>query len=353
MTGTFTAAFDGEHAFSVRTASRLRLFVGDVAVDGWSADEGRRTVSAAVTLAAGESVELRIEFAVVGNDQGLDLRVAEPLPDDLADRAVAAAAAADVAVVVVGLDSTWETEGRDRTDMSLAGGQADLARRVAAANARTVVVVNAGAPVEMDWVDDVPAVVQLWYPGQEGGNALADVLTGAVNPGGRLPTTFPHRLSDVPAMLNYPGERDQVLYGEGLFIGYRAFDRTGVSPRFPFGHGLSYTTFSYSAATVAGDGSSVSVDVTNTGDVAGDEVVQLYVRDVESTLTRPDKELKGFVRLRGLAPGETRTATFALDDRTFAFWDPAEHDWVVEPGEFELLVGSSSADLRSRATVVR
>jgi beta-glucosidase len=353
MTATYTAAFAGEHVFSVRTGSRLRLFVGDVAVDSWSADEGRRTLRASVTLAAGEATELRLEFAAVDGDQSFELRVAEPLPSDLADRAVAAASAADVAVVVVGLDSTWETEGRDRTDMSLAGGQADLVRRVVAANPRTVVVVNAGAPVEMDWVDEVPAVVQLWYPGQEGGNALADVLLGSVNPGGRLPTTFPHRLSDVPAMLNYPGERGQVLYGEGLFIGYRAFDRTGVAPRFPFGHGLSYTSFSYGAATVAADGASVSVDVTNTGAVAGDEVVQLYVRDVEATVTRPEKELKGFVRLRGVAPGETRTASFALDDRSFAFWDPAAHDWVVEPGEFELLVGASSADLRSRTTIVR
>jgi beta-glucosidase len=179
------------------------------------------------------------------------------------------------------------------------------------------------------------------------------VLVGAVNPGGRLPTTFPRRLADVPAMLNYPGEHGRVLYGEGLFIGYRAFDRMAIEPRFPFGHGLSYTTFSYGPATVAPDGSSVSVDVTNTGPAAGDEVVQLYVRDVDASVVRPEKELKGFVRLRSLAPGETRTATFALDDRSFAFWDPSAHDWVVEPGEFELLVGASAADVRSRATLVR
>jgi beta-glucosidase len=154
-------------------------------------------------------------------------------------------------------------------------------------------------------------------------------------------------------MLNYPGERGQVLYGEGLFIGYRAFDRTGIAPRFPFGHGLSYTTFSYGSVSVSSGGDSVSVEVTNTGDVAGDEVVQLYVRDVESTLVRPEKELKGFVRLRGLAPGETRTATFALDDRSFACWDPAAHDWVAEPGEFELLIGASASDVRGRATLVR
>jgi beta-glucosidase len=355
---TFTAAWDGEHAFSVRTAGRLRLWVGDaVAVDSWDASDGRRTVGGTITLAAGETVPLRFEWATANGDLGLDLRVLEPWPGDVQDRAVAAAADADVAVVVVGLDSTWETEGRDRTDLSLPGDQASLVRRVAAANPRTVVVVNAGAPIDLSWIDAVPAVVQLWYPGQEGGHALADVLLGAVNPGGRLPTTFPKRLADLPAMLNYPGERGEVRYGEGLFIGYRAFDRLEVEPAFPFGHGLSYTTFSYgpvgvsSSTTGPGLGLEVTVAVTNTGAVAGDEVVQLYVGDPEATVLRPPKELKGFVRLRDVAPGATVEARFALDDRSFAFWDPAAHDWVVEPGEFEVLVGASATDLRGRATV--
>jgi beta-glucosidase len=359
VSGTYTAAFAGEHTFSARTASRLRLWVGDgVAIDGWAADEGRRTVAGSVHLDEGEAVELRLEFTTVGDDLGLDVRVLEPLPDDLADRAVRAAADADVAIVVVGLDSTWETEGRDRAGLLLAGGQAALVERVAAANARTVVVVNTGAPVEMDWVDAVPAVLQLWYPGQEGGNALADVVVGRSSPGGKLPTTFPRRLSDLPAMLNYPGERGQVRYGEGLFIGYRAFDRMGIEPRFPFGHGLSYTTFSYGplrpSTTDLGADSTVriEVDVTNDGAVAGDEVVQLYVRDPESTVIRPDKELKGFTRLP-LAPGETKTASFTLDERSFAFWDPSTHGWVVEPGRFEVLVAASATDIRGRCELIR
>lgn len=355
LSGTFTAAFDGEHTFSVRTASRVRLWVGDeIAADGWAADDGRRTLSGRVGLAEGEAVEVRLEYAAVENDLTLDLRVLEPLPDDLADRAVRAAAGADVAVVVVGLDSTWETEGRDRAGLLLPGGQAALVERVAAANPRTVVVVNTGAPVEMDWVDAVPAVLQLWYPGQEGGNALGDVIVGSVAPGGKLPTTFPRRLSDLPAMLNYPGERGEVRYGEGLFIGYRAFDRMEVEPRFPFGHGLSYTTFSYGpvqlSATDVGPGGSVQVhvDVTNDGVVAGDEVVQLYVRDPEATVIRPEKELKGFTRL-SLEAGQTKTATFTLDERSFAFWDPSVHDWVVEAGRFEVLVAASATDVRGRA----
>ena len=355
LAGTFTAAFAGEHTFSVRTASRVRLWVGDAATaDGWAAGEGRRTLACSARLEEGEAIEVRLEYAAVENDLTLDLRVLEPLPDDLAERAVRAAAAADVAVVVVGLDSTWETEGRDRAGLLLPGGQAALVERIAAANPRTVVVVNTGAPIEMDWVDDVPSVLQLWYPGQEGGNALADVVLGRVAPGGKLPTTFARRLTDIPAMLNYPGERGEVRYGEGLFIGYRAFDRMDVEPRFPFGHGLSYTTFSYgpvrlSSSDVGPGGSvQVQVDVTNQGAVAGDEVVQLYVRDPEATVIRPEKELKAFTRLR-LEAGQTKTATFTLDERSFAFWDPSAHDWVVEPGRFEVLLAASATDVRGRA----
>jgi beta-glucosidase len=361
VTGSYTPAWSGPHAFSARTAGRVRLWVGDaVAADGWDESEGRRTVGGTADLTSGEAVAVRLEWTSGAHDDlGLDLRVLEPLPDDLAERAVAAAAGADVAVVVVGLDSTWETEGRDRTDLSLPGGQAALVERVAAANPRTVVVINTGAPVDLSWVDAVPAVLQLWYPGQEGGNALADVVLGAVNPGGKLPTTFPRRLEDIPAMLNYPGERGEVRYGEGLFVGYRAFDRTGVAPAFPFGHGLSYTSFEYgpvalSATSVAPGGTvEVRVAVTNTGAVAGDEVVQLYVGDPEATVVRPPKELKGFVRLRGIAPGATAEAVFTLDERSFAFWDPSVHDWVAEAGEFELLAAASAADVRSRAVLTR
>lgn len=358
MTATYTAAWSGEHVFGARTDGKVRLRIGEAAADSWDADAGRRTVTVIAELSAGASVDVVLDFAAADPDQmfGLDFRVLEPVPADLADRAVAAAAAADVAVLVVGLDSTWETEGKDRTDLSLPGGQAELVSRVVAANPRTVVVVNTGAPIDMAWADEVPAIVQLWYPGQEGGNALADVLLGVVNPGGKLPTTFPHRLADHPSMLNYPGERGAVVYGEGLFIGYRAFDRTGTEPRFAFGHGLSYTTFEYgplvlSTDLVGADRSvTASVDVTNSGDVDGDEVVQLYVADLEASVARPPKELKGFRRVR-IAAGATTTVSFELDERSFAFWDPSGPGWAAEPGEFEVLVGSSSRDIRSKATL--
>jgi beta-glucosidase len=285
---------------------------------------------------------------------GAEVRVAPPRRDDLLERAVAAAAAADVAIVVVGLDDEWETEGRDRPDLSLPGGQAELIEQVAAVNPRTVVVVNAGAPVAMDWAGRVLAVVQLWYPGQEGGDALADVLFGDVNPSGRLPLTFPERLEDTPAYLNDPGEAGHVLYGEGIFVGYRFYEARGIEPRFAFGHGLSYTTFSYrDLAVESREGAvGVSVDVTNTGDRTGAEVVQLYVRDVEARVRRPAKELKGFAKVV-IEPGRTERVQFTLDDRAFAFWDTTSGGWRVEAGEFELLAGASSGDIRARTTYTR
>ena len=197
----------------------------------------------------------------------------------------------------------------------------------------------------------MPAVLQAWYSGQEAGNAIADVLFGDVNPSGRLPTTLPRRLKDNPAYINYPGENGKVHYGEGIFVGYRYYDKKGVTPLFPFGHGLSYTRFSYSnlalsAAQVApGEGIRISVDVENQGARAGKEVVQLYVRDVESSLMRPEKELKAFDKVM-LEPGQKKTVTFDLGQAELAFYDPARNCWVAEPGEFEVLVGSSCQDIR-------
>lgn len=359
--GTFTADYDGPHTFSARTVDKVRLWAGDVFVDDWSADDGRRTTSATVDLKAGESLVVKLEYSstLAENIFGslLDVRVLEPIPEDLITPAVEAAKNADVAIVVIGMDQTWESEGFDRKDMELPAGQNELVNAVAAVNPNTVVVMNSGAPVTMPWRDEVAAIVQLWYLGQEAGNALADVLTGASDAAGRLPTTFAHRLEDIPSMLNYPGENGQVFYGEGLFMGYRAFDKTKTEPLFPFGFGLSYTTFNVGSPTPSatttgpGKGLTVSVPVTNTGDRAGDCVVQLYVRDVESSLVRPEKELKGFARVH-LEPGESTDAVISLDDRSFSFWEPAIHGWKAESGEFELLVGTSASDLCGSVSVL-
>ena len=267
-------------------------------------------------------------------------------------RAVAAARQADVAVVCIGMPLLFESEGGDRPHMDLPGRQVELVRRVAQANPRTVVVLTAGAPVSMPWLAEVPAVVHGLYTGQEGGNALAAILCGDVNPSGKLTESLPARLEDTPAYLDYPGGRE-VFYGEGIFVGYRYYDKRGAAPLFPFGHGLSYTSFEYSGLEVHSSGKmsdpvGVTLSVTNSGARAGQEVVQLYVRDVKSSLPRPVKELKAFAKV-ALLPGETRAVHFTLDERAFAFYDPARHGWVVEPGEFEILVGSSSRDIRTKS----
>jgi beta-glucosidase len=210
------------------------------------------------------------------------------------------------------------------------------------------VVVNAGAPVTMPWADDVAAVLQLWFPGMEGGNALADVLFGDVDPSGRLPTTFPYRLEDTPAYANYPGKDGVVRYEEGLLVGYRYYDKVGVEPRFCFGHGLSYTRFEYGQLRVesGADGHVLaSLEVTNVGPRSGREVVPVYVRDPAGGPDRPEKQLREFTKL-DLHPGESKAVMFDLPPRAFAHWDSARNTWAVEPGERELLIGSSSRDIR-------
>jgi beta-glucosidase len=253
-------------------------------------------------------------------------------------------------VVVVGTEVA-DSEGGDRRDMDLPDAQVSLVRAVAAVNPRTVVVLDTGSPVTMPWLDDVAAVVQLWYTGQELGAALADVLFGDVDASGRLPTTFPRRLEDTPAFATYPGHDGKAPYDEGLLVGYRHYDAQKVEPLFPFGHGLSYTRFAYGDLVVEGDGD-VRVDVTNVGPRPGREVVQLYVHPVDSPVERPEQELKEFATV-DLAPGETTTVRFTLPDRAFAHWDPALHDWVVAPGDYELRAGSSSRAVHTTARITR
>jgi beta-glucosidase len=249
--------------------------------------------------------------------------------------------------VVVGANGQWETEGSDRHDLQLIGEQEELLRRVLEANPRTAVVVNAGARVETSWAGDAAAVLMLWYPGEEGGPALADIVSGAAEPQGRLPITFPKWLEDGATHKWYPGVDGKVLYGEGVFVGYRHFDVEDIEPAFAFGHGLSYTTFDYGEPTVDVDGrrATVTMALTNTGARRGTEVVQLYVGDVESTVERPRKELKAFAKVE-LDAGETQEVTLALDERSFAFWDEHTHHWLIEPGAFDLLIGASSRDIR-------
>ena len=292
-----------------------------------------------------------------------ELSYAEGYPTDnsynqgMIDQSVDIARGADVAVLYIALPTFKESEGYDRTDLDLTDQQIALIKAVSAVQPKTVVVLNNGSPVVMDeWIDNVPAVLEAYMMGQAGGAAVADVLFGRVNPSGKLTETFPKRLEDTPSFTNWPGEMGAVRYGEGLFIGYRHYDTRRIPVLFPFGFGLSYTTFAYSNAKVSKksfkdtEGVTVSVDVTNTGKVAGKEIVQFYVHDKQSSLIRPEKELKGFGKV-SLKPGETKTVSAKLDFRSFAFYHAEHKAWITEDGEFEIRIGASSQDIRAVETV--
>lgn len=366
-TATYRAQHTGAHRFTLVSAGLSRMWVdGTLVVENWeqwqpgSAYYGNGSAEAGgtVDLAAGSEHAIVVEFQAPfrGIFSAFQAGCATPEPADLFERAVAAAKDAEAAVVFVGLNADWEKEGEDRVDMRLPGRQDELVSAVAAVNSRTVVVVNAGSPVEMPWAQDVAAVLYAWYPGQEAGDAVADVLFGESEPGGRLPTSFPVRVEDNPADLTYPGEAGTVSYGEGVFVGYRGFRRRGAAPAFPFGFGLSYTTFEVGAPRVEsqqfdpGEPVTVRVPVANTGPRAGSTVVQVYVRDVESTLLRPDRELKGFQKVH-LAAGEEQVVEIALDGDAFAAWDPRVHERVVEPGEFVILAGTSVEEITGEVTI--
>jgi beta-glucosidase len=275
----------------------------------------------------------------------------------LIDEAGRVAQSADVALLFAALPTFKESEGYDRLDLDLTAQQVALIKAVTAVQPNTVVILNNGSAVVMsEWLDGAAAVLEAWMMGQAGGGAIADVLFGKVNPSGKLAETFPLKLAQTPAYINYPGANGEVRYGEGLFIGYRYYDAKELPALFPFGYGGSYTTFEYSSPKVSAttfkdvDGLTVSVNVTNTGKMAGKETVQFYVHDHQSGLVRPPKELKGFAKVE-LKPGETKTVSVHLDFRAFAYYHPGYHQWITEDGEFAILIGASSADIRCPQTV--
>ena len=308
--------------------------------------------------------KVAIPFKELHNLAGeAELSYAEGYPTDatfhqeLIDQAVGIAQTADVALLYLALPSFKESEGYDRPDLDLTEQQIALIKAVAKVQANTVVILNNGAPVAMSaWIDDVSAVLEAWMMGQAGGGAIADILFGKVNPCGKLAETFPLKIFDTPAHINWPGGAGEVRYGEGIFIGYRYYDAKGVPVLFPFGYGLSYTTFAYGNPEVSAttfndvDGLEVTVDVTNTGKVAGKEIVQVYVHDQKSELVRPHKELKGFVKVE-LQPGETKTVSVELDFRAFAYYHPRYQQWITEDGDYDILIGASAADIRHSVTV--
>jgi beta-glucosidase len=315
-----------------------------------------------VQLQAGQEVEIRVEHRpnARGNQAGfanMRLGITPQLDDEaLLQQAVKAAAAADVAVLVVGSADGAESEGYDKDTMALAGRQDELVRRVAAANPNTVVVVNSGMPVLMPWAADVAVVIQVWFPGQAFGEALADVLTGEKEPGGRLPVSVPRAEADSPVLSALP-VAGELSYAEGLLVGYRGYDQTGSEPHFSFGHGLGYTEWSYESlapaedSIMAGHDLPLVVTVRNTGDRAGREVVQVYIEAQDHDPTRPLRVLAAFANVKA-GPGERVEALVTVPARSFARFDEARRDWTWQPGRYLLHAGRSSRDLPLRKEVV-
>jgi beta-glucosidase len=304
---------------------------------------------------AGERVQVSYALGVSmeGEDASKDTPEAR---EQLRHEAVSAAAKTDAAIIVIGRYPKLESEDFDIKSLDLPAGQDELIEAVAKVNKHTIVVINAGGPVIMSkWIAEVPAIVDMWYGGQEAGNAIADVLFGDANPSGKLPVTFVKQWKDSPAYGHYPGENLKVEYAEGIYVGYRYFDKQKIEPLFPFGYGLSYTKFDYSELKISPKEASsepveVSLQLRNSGSRPGAEVVELYVHDGHSRVDRPVQELKGFRRVE-LAPGESKAVHFALDRSAMAFYSTAKKAWVTEPGEFDVLIGSSSRDIRLKGSL--
>ncbi|KFA69726.1 hypothetical protein S40285_08117 [Stachybotrys chlorohalonatus IBT 40285] len=373
-----TPTATGKHTISFMSVGPGKLYVdGKLTLDLWDwTEEGEAMFDGSVDylvdvdMEAGKAIELKVEmtnelrplakqkqFGITHKYGGCRIGFKQEDKVDYVQEAVEAAKAADVAVVIVGVDAEWESEGYDRQTMDLPvdGSQDRLIEAVVKANPRTVVVNQSGSPVHMPWVDHVPAILQGWYQGQEAGNALADVLFGLQSPSGKLPATFPQRIEHTPAWNNWPGENQKVLYGEGLYIGYKHYERTRIAPLFPFGHGLSYTTFEYGRPEVSpkvlvpGGNINITMAVSNTGSRAGAEIVQVYVHDVKSRLPRPEKELVAFEKVY-LEADETRHITISLDKYAVGYYDETIPGWIAEEGAFKILIGASSADIRRSAT---
>jgi len=372
LTGKLTPFESGLYTLTLANTESSKLYldgrillennIGKIPLNQIWDDPNRIAKSTQLELESGRQYDLRIEYIkhpgsnfdtfAAEEYAGLRLMYLPPSVPDMIERAARLAARCDVAVVFAGMPTGFESEGADRPNMDLPGPQTELIEAVVKANPKTIVVVNAGAPVAMPWLGEVPAVMEAFYPGQEGGTAVARLLFGEVNPSGKLTTTFPKRLKDNPSYVNYPGTKE-VYYGEGIFVGYRYYEFKDIEPLFPFGFGLSYTTFAYSDLAVSplvnhDETVKLSFKITNTGKRAGKEAAQVYVHDTQSSLIRPLKELKGFKKVN-LKPGESQVLELELNQRALSFYDPYCKKWVAEPGEFEVLVGSSSRDIHLKA----
>jgi beta-glucosidase len=366
LSGWLTPAVSGTYRITMRGLGGRRLLVnGQVVAEDWQAPAAVDVPTALYAtgeeggtfeLTAGERVFVAAELHSDAHRVcKLGIGCEPPAGRDLMAAAEAAASGADLAIVVVGTDSAWETEGRDRTTADLPGRQNELVEQVVAANPRTIVVVTAGSPMNVPWADRPAALLYAWFAGQELGNALADVLLGRSEPGGRLPVTLARRDADYPAFNTVPGPDGRLVYAEGLGVGHRGFEAAGTAPAFPFGHGLGYTEFEFESLRLVpgkreAEPTEIRVRLRNAGRRAGKEVIQVYVAPESPSVPRPARELKGFAVVR-LEPGESVEVGLTLENRDLAHWEPAHHAWKVDAGRYEIQVGRSSADIRLRQVI--
>ncbi len=350
-TGKLVAPTSGQYTFTFAGDDGYRLFIDDKPlIDEWG--HPNSTKSAPIDLEAGKVYDLRAEFFQKGGEVRAQLSWQLPGQGPYGG-AIDVAKNSDVVILAASTEH-MEGEGRDRPSMGLPGKQDDLIRAVLDANPRTLIVLNNGTPVTMKpWVDRAPGVIEAWLPGQEGGAALAAIIFGDVNPSGKLPDTLAVKRADYPDASNYPGQHAEVNYAEGVYVGYRHFDKESIEPLFPFGYGLSYTTFAYSNLQVSrpsfgpADAVDMSVDVTNSGPREGEEVIELYLHDDEPKIDRPIRELKGFSKV-ALKPSEMKTVRLTVRARDLAYFDVPGHQWKADAGMYEVEVGPSSRDIRQK-----
>ncbi|KAL3441430.1 glycoside hydrolase superfamily [Aspergillus insuetus] len=375
--GIFEPEVSGEYDFGVATTGRAKLFVeGQLVVDNWSRQTASRAffgmgtteVEGRIGITAGRQYKVTIQYSCIsalpdrqpGHLRGGVLRIGARLAVDKADllaEAVQLASTADVVILCLGTDSERETEGFDRTTMSLPEEQDELANAVLEASDRVVVVNFSGSPVAMPWAPKATTILQAWFLGSELGNGLADILLGNVNPSGKLPVSFPVTLEQNPSYGNFPGENAVIRYEEGLLVGYRHYTTQGVPALFPFGHGLSYTMFEYRDLVVSSQrfkpqGTSIAFTVVNSGALPGNAVVQLYISPLSSAVFRPVHELKGFLKLSNLLPGEARSSELSLQPEHLAYWDDSQHSWVIESGRYRLSLGHSSVSMAIQTEIL-
>ena len=358
----YTPDISGQHEFEIFGIGKARLFIdGEELIDNWtetspgeaffsfSSDSKR----ALVNLIEGTTYQLEIRYKFEGNFPAIYIGCQAPDKVNLFDEALEVASAADQVILIVGTNSDWETEGNDRSDFNLPVNQNHLIEEVLRVNPNTLVVLNTGSPVKMPWADKAKAIMQTWFAGQEFGNALVDIITGEINPSGRLPTSFPKNIEDTPAFNSYPGKDLQMNYDEKLLVGYRWYDKKNIKTLFPFGHGLSYTNFEYSDLEVdvhPKNMASCKFSVRNTGQVAGIETAQCYVSFKTIDDSEPEKTLQGFSKI-ALNPNDESSIEINLNSRNFSSWNVAKRSWEVRAGSYEILIGSSAENILLQTTI--